>query len=224
MLPDDFIKSYAGNKSITIENKFEKPIKGVKISISMFIVSNHEIKVSSIAGVNRRLILIKFGNTLKYRDKLLKDKIIGLVPHGKESGEKAGQKFDERPAILALALKGWKSFTANNHAFTTPEWVNDEKEKWSRESNTAVLFLQDCLYEQMVSEFQHFSGKEILEKYQEWCKEEGIKHPYGRKRFYEELRSAEGITEHNRNHQINFRVVHPDHVEDEKRIPWESNI
>jgi len=221
MLPDDFIKSYAGNKSITIENKFEKPIKGVKISISMFIVSNHEIKVSSISGINRRLILIKFGNTLKYRDKLLKDKIIGLVPHGEESGEKDGQKFDERPAILALALKGWKSFTANNHSFTTPNWVNQEKEKWSRDSNTAILFLQDYIYERMVDEVQHYTGKELLDEYSEWCKEEGIKHPYGRKRFYEEIGNVEGITEHSRNNQKNFRIVRPDQItRGEDEIPF----
>lgn len=222
MLPDDFIKSYAGNKSITIENKFEKPIKGVKISISMFIVSNHEIKVSSIAGVNRRLILIKFGNTLKRRDKLLKDRIIGIVPHGKESGERSGQKFDERPAILALALKGWKSFTANNHSFTTPKWVDEEKDKWSRDANTAMLFIQDSVYEKMVDEFQHYTGKELLDNYQEWAKEEGIKHPYGRKRFYEEIKNIEGVSEYSRNNQKYFKILHPDSSEDKKQdeIPF----
>ena len=45
-LPDDFIKFYSGEKSITIEKKNKDAIKGVKISVAMFFISNHSFSVS----------------------------------------------------------------------------------------------------------------------------------------------------------------------------------
>jgi hypothetical protein len=207
MIPDGWIKRHAGNKAITIENKFENPIKGVKISIAMFIVSNSELKVPNVSGINRRLILLRYDNVLKNVDVNLFDKITGILPHGKESGEFSGQTFDERQGIFALALKGWESLAKNNHRFTLPDWVKNEKEMWAKDANTVSLFMDDEILEHMDFHFEMCQGKELFNRYQNWCKDESISHPYGRKRFYEEIRNMNNVIENRNGGQVNFKIL-----------------
>lgn len=207
MVPDDFVKTYAGNKTVTVETKFKDAIKGVKISIAMFIVSNSEIKVSSPEGVNRRLILLKYNNVLKNTDVKLRRKILGEYPHGKESGDREGEIFDERPGMIALALLGWKSYLKNNYKFTLPDWVNEDKKQWSKESNTVSLFIDDEVLENMEYNFEMATGKELFQRYQQWCRNEGINHPYGRKRFYEQIRNEKNIIENKNGGKVNFKIL-----------------
>ena len=206
MIPDDFIKSYCGNKSITIENKFESPVKGVKISIAMFIVSNHMIKTTSVEGINRRLILMPFRNEIKNRDKRLMDKIVGTFPHGDESGEMIGETFDERPGILALALRGWVKFVKNGHEFTLPDWITLSKKNWRETSSSAWSFLRERFFDNPEERGEEeFLGKSIYERYVEWCISEGTK-KYGKKRFFDEIRKHERVEETQRRGRIYFRI------------------
>jgi len=83
----------------------------------MFFLSNHNFKVtSSPEGIERRLIYVPFKRSipLDELDRTLLDKIIGQAKKGKESGEFKGMTFDERPAMLALALNGFELFIENN--------------------------------------------------------------------------------------------------------------
>lgn len=207
MLPDGWIKKHAGEQSITVENKFENAIKGVKISIAMFIVSNNDLKVPNMQGINRRLTILKYDNVLKNVDFHLFDKIVGKVPHGKESGDLAGKTFDERPGLFALALKGWESFVKNDHRFTMPEWVKQEKDTWKRETNTAILFMEDKILEEMEFRVRVVLGKDLYQEYASWCKEESITHPYGKQRFFNEIRLLNNVKETKNSNKISFRIL-----------------
>ena len=72
-LPDYFIKFYSGEKSITIEKKNRDAIKGVKISVAMFFISNHSFSVSGgVEGIERRMIYIPFYKEIENPDVFLK--------------------------------------------------------------------------------------------------------------------------------------------------------
>jgi phage/plasmid-associated DNA primase len=188
-LPDDFIKFYSGEKSITIEKKNRDAIKGVKISVAMFFISNHSFSVSGgVEGIERRMIYIPFYKEIENPDVFLKEKIIGLLEKGEESGQHKGKTFDERPAIIGMALRGIDMLIKNNHHFTMPSWVSKERDRWLVESDSVTQFLHDKIYDNI----QIITPKEMYEKYKEWCEEESKK-PYGKNNFYEKVRMQKRI-------------------------------
>lgn len=194
-LPDDFIKNYCGQKSVTIEFKNQKPIKNVQLSIAMFFLSNHNFKVtSSPEGIERRLIYVPFKRSipLDELDRTLLDKITGQVKKGKEAGEYKGQIFDERPAMLALALHGFELFMKNNFNFIMPEWIRKEKEIWVQESNTVNEFLRDEYFH--INRETTIKGRELYTQYKNWCEQEERK-PLGKNNFLDECLKHENVLE-----------------------------
>jgi len=129
-LPEDFIKAYAGEQEITVEEKNMQAIDGVKTSIAMFFISNYEFHTKGLEGLARRLVMIPYKNAIKKHDARLLDKILGEIKHGKESGAMIDKKFDERPAILALAMRAWERFCDNDYLIESPEWAQREKDIW----------------------------------------------------------------------------------------------
>jgi putative DNA primase/helicase len=184
-LPDDFIKNYTGQKSITIEPKYAKPIKGVKISVAMFFISNHAFTVQGgVEGIERRMIYIPYKVKIENPDTYLKEKICGEKKKTRESGKYAGKIFDERPAIIGLALRGLDLFIKNDYNFVMPEWVLEERKEWIIQSNSITQFLYEVIY---CGEETSYLRKELYDKYKNWCKEED-RHQYGRNNFYEKLK------------------------------------
>jgi phage/plasmid-associated DNA primase len=55
--------------------------------------------------------------------------------------------------------------------------------------------------------FEMCQGKELFNRYQNWCKDESISHPYGRKRFYEEIRNMNNVIENRNGGQVNFKIL-----------------
>jgi hypothetical protein len=96
-LPDDFIKLNSGENTVTIESKYQKPIKGVFLSITMFFISNYEFKTTGVEGIGRRAIIVKFENQVKEekRDRRLMDRLTGKIEHDYKTPDYEGQIFDE---------------------------------------------------------------------------------------------------------------------------------
>ena len=196
-LPDDFIKNYSGSKNITIEKKNKDAIKGVRISVAMFFISNHSFSISGgVEGIERRLIYIPYKKKIENPDVFLRDKIRGDYPHGKESPERRGEKFDERPAMIGMALRGLDLFLKNDYNFVMPEWIARERKDWLIHSNSISQFLHEEIYP---SSNNLYRPKEIYDLYTAWCDSEKRK-SYGRNSFYEKLKLEDRIDfDHSRN-------------------------
>lgn len=220
-IPDDFIKKYAGEiHGVTVEQKNEDPVKGVKLSIAMFFVSNYQIKFGNkIEGIERRLCPIPFKNKLLKKDKLLLNKILGKVVKGEESGKYKGKKFNELPGILAFALHGWQQFVGNNYTFTFPSWVAQEKEYWKMSANTVIKFMAETYKLQNYSDT--VSRQILYQNYKDWCVDEGEHYPFGKKGFYDVVRRMDYVKEINTMKPEMFVInCEPEIKEFEDEVPF----
>lgn len=183
MLPESFIKTYAGQKQVTVEKKQKDPEDGVNISIAMFFVSNFDFITKGMEGLARRVIYIPFKNRIPRPDRTLRDKIKGTEK------KRDGTQFDERPIILALAMQGWKTFLKNGSNFTMPDWIASSKSDWIEKSDTVRGFIKEK-YENTWAEKPR---GDLYKEYKEFCKDEMDKHPFGKSKFYEEMERMENI-------------------------------
>ena len=195
IIPDDFVKKFSGEvHGVTVEQKHEDPIKGVKLSIAMFFISNYQIKFGTkIEGIERRVCPLPFKNKLFKKDKSLLNKIIGKTKKGTESGDYKGETFNELPGILAFALNGWLQFVDNNYDFSFPDWIKEEKEIWKMESNTIIQYMIEIW--KIPERRDTIERIELYDMYVTWSKAEGYKKPFGRNNFYKELRSMDYVRE-----------------------------
>ncbi len=193
-IPDDFIKKYAGEVlGVTVEQKHEATVKGIKLSIAMFFVSNYQIKFGNkIEGIERRLCPIPFKNRLLKKDKLLLNKILGRSMKGEESGKYKGKTFNELSGILAFALHGWQQFAENNYTFTFPRWVAHEKENWKMDANTIIKYMSETY--KIADRVDRINSLDLYNNYKEWCVDEDHK-PFGRNNFYKEIRRMDYVRE-----------------------------
>jgi hypothetical protein len=190
-LPDDFIKNYSGQRNITIEKKNKDAIKGVRISVAMFFISNHAFSVAGgVEGLERRLVYIPYKKKIKNPDVYLLEKICGLKKKGEESGSHNNKKFDERSAILGFALRGIELLIQNNFDFITPQWVENERSEWVISSSSITQFLHEEIYCGSVDSYR---PKVLYDMYSDWCVEEK-RTAYGRNNFYEKLKLEDRIT------------------------------
>ncbi len=187
VLPDDFIKSYAGEVITTVEPKNVNPIDGVKMSMSLFFVSNYDFIVKGVEGIDRRLILIPYENKLENPDRFLLEKIIGIDEKGNESGDMCGETFDERPAILGLVVEAWKMFIDNNFDFTVPEWAEKAKSNWLTKNSSVLSFFKKW---KSNTELWNVSTSGFYTDYKDWCIEENRK-PLGKRNFIDEFERGE---------------------------------
>ncbi len=192
-LPDGFIKAYAGEQNITIERKNEQPIEDIKISLAIFLISNYDFVVKGIEGIARRFIYLPYKNKLVHPDRTLLDKVLGLCPKGVEAGDLSGQTFDERPAILGIALRGWNSFRQGNYSFFVPGWAQREKDRWLIDNSSTTAFIHEQL-ERLDGVDLEKDRSELYDEYDEWCKGEK-RRPLGKKNFYDECRRIPDTTE-----------------------------
>lgn len=203
-LPEDFIKAYSGEQIITIEEKHEPAQDGVRISMAMFFVSNYEFQTRGLEGLARRIVLIPFQNRIENHDTRLLSKILGKYPHGEESGSRKDESFDERPAIMALAMKAWERFGDNNFIMEIPEWAQKEKDVWLIESNSVSKFVHEEYLDGFIGETV-IARPELYKKYKEYCTAEGRK-PLGKKNFFEEIRRESCITEMRAGNMMSFKI------------------
>ena len=126
------------------------------------------------------------------------------------------KKFDERPAILALAMKAWERFCDNDYLIESPEWAQREKDIWLIESNSVVKFMEETYFNQ--AQKTNISRNEIYDSYKSWCTEEGRK-PLGKKNFYEEVRRDTRVEELKFGGLYNF-IIDPGQPEPTDEIPF----
>lgn len=209
MLPEDFIKAYAGEQEITVERKNENPISGVKTSLALFFVSNYEFSVKGTEGVERRFIIINFKNKIGSPDTMLLDKILGKWQKGEEAGKFAGETWDERSGLLAFALRGWDEFIKNNFTFTLPDWVKADKKRWLEESNSVSNFMYETYLHAGVE--ISIARNDLYTRYKEWCSDNG-QHAMGKINCFSEIRRLPGVIELAEARMFKLKGVYSDEV------------
>jgi hypothetical protein len=185
LLPAGFIKKYCGNHfGVTGEQKYAIAQKGISLSVAMFFVSNFIFRVKGLEGVKRRFIMIPFKNKIAKHDPILLDKICGEAPHGQESA--TTEQFDERPAILRLALYGWDLLLKNDHKIVEPDWVKAAKEDWLLGASSISMFAG-------ANKFINQTKAWVYEEYKGFCRDEEFK-PYQKTAFFEQLAREPGVS------------------------------
>lgn len=187
-LPTAFIKAYSGGQDVTIEDKFQRPQHGIQISVSMFFVSNYEFRVNGTEGIHRRITMLPFKNEIPKDkiDRFLLDKMFGIEPHDD------GRIFDERPAIMALAIKGLMEHFSSGHLIEMPIWAETEKEKWKKENESVLMYLSEVYFDENLKNL--VKRVDLYKGYKEWCTGDG-RRPLGKKNFYEDIRKVEKVRE-----------------------------
>ena len=200
MLPEAFIKSLSGQNKTTIEEKNKPAQDGVSLNLSMFFLSNYELRADGIEGLDRRIVLIPFKNVLKNKDRRLLEKMTGKIPHDD------GRTFDERPAILSLIMDQWEVYAKNNYELTPPEWSTAAKNSWITDANSVKKFMADFFLEP--ARFGTFPRKEVYNDYKNFCSENDRK-PKGLKNFYEEFRLNDNVKERKSAGMNHFDILDP---------------
>lgn len=90
-------------------------------------------------------------------------------------------------AILAWAVAGCLDW--QRHGMPVPELIRRSNEAYRIENDPAHGFFQDVLEFGDPSDLDYrISRKQLREAYEEWCRDEGVRHPLGPKKLHERLR------------------------------------
>lgn len=211
MLPDDKIKQLTGQKFVTIEEKNKQPIKGVRLSVALFFLSNHQIQFQGgIEGVERRIIYVQFKKMIAKQDLYMIDKLKGTMPHAD------GTTIDERPAILGLILYCIQQLYKDSFIFTMPEWVKDDRKEWVNHSSSYMEFLIDEILTDKI--IHRYGTKELYDKYKTWGSDNNVKNMYGRTNFHEKMKQVHFLQYGRDGNGAYYKVLHDVVVEPEKKL------
>lgn len=122
-------------------------------------------------GFYRRLIIIRFAHSVpkEKRDPNLREKLMV-----------------ERNGIFMWALQGLKRLIAGGYIFTETEATRAELQRYKVESNSALLFVEECC---VIEEDAECSREELFQSYREYCFKNGLK-PMSQANFNKDVESV----------------------------------
>jgi len=108
-------------------------------------------------GFYRRLIIIRFDKSVpkEKRDPNLRERIAA-----------------ERDGILIWALEGLRRLIENSYLFTETERTIGELTRYKVESNSVLMFMEECC---KVAEGAECSREQLFERYRDYCNKNGLK-------------------------------------------------
>lgn len=170
-------KALTGEDYITAERKNKDPFSFRPYARLLF--SCNEIPRNygdRSDGFYRRLIIIRFDKSVpaSQRDPNLREKLAV-----------------ERDGILAWALKGLKRLMMENYQFTETERTRTELQRYKIESNSALLFAEECCVIEKKAECMR---EELFLAYRDFCNQNGLK-SMSQANFNKDIESLdEGVT------------------------------
>ncbi len=108
-------------------------------------------------GFYRRLIIIRFENA---------------VPAEKRDANLLEKLMTERDGIFMWALQGLKRLIKNGYVFTETERTKAELDRYRIESNSALLFVDECCE---IKDGVECIREELFEQYKDYCIKNGFK-------------------------------------------------
>lgn len=151
-------KALTGEDFITAERKNKDPFSFRPYARLLF--SCNEIPRNygdRSDGFYRRLLIIRFDHSVPkaQRDPNLREKLIV-----------------ERNGILMWAIGGLKRLIANGYTFTETEATQAELRRYKVESNSALLFVDECCE---LNEEAEYPREDLFQQYRDYCNKNGLK-------------------------------------------------
>ena len=153
-----WFKALTGEDFITAERKNKDPFSYRPYARLLFSCNDIPKNYADRSdGFYRRLLIIRFDKSVpkERRDPNLREKIAA-----------------ERDGILAWALQGLRRLIANSYTFSETERTAAEIQRYKVESNSALLFLEECCDVDGKSEVVR---ETLFEKYKDYCAKNGFK-------------------------------------------------
>lgn len=151
-------KALTGEDYITAERKNKDPFTFRPYARLLF--SCNEIPRNygdRSDGFYRRLIIIRFDHP---------------VPKSKRDPNLRERFLAERNGILMWAMEGLKRLIASGYVFTETEATREELRRYKVESNSALLFVDECCVLDAEAEYPR---EELFQYYRDYCNKNGLK-------------------------------------------------
>jgi putative DNA primase/helicase len=151
-------KSITGEDSITAERKNKDPFSFRPHARLLFSCNDIPKNYSDRSdGFYRRLLIIRFDQSVppERRDPNLRERIAV-----------------ERDGILRWALEGLQRLMGNSYQFSETVRTRHEIQKYKVESNSALMFLDECC---VVEDGAECIREELFERYRDYCTQNGLK-------------------------------------------------
>lgn len=165
-------KALTGEDFITAERKNKDPFSFRPYARLLF--SCNEIPRNygdRSDGFYRRLLIVRFDHSVpkEKRDPNLREKL-----------------FVEKNGILMWAVEGLKRLIADGYEFTETEATRAELQRYKVESNSALLFVDECCVLDAEAEYPR---EDLFQSYRDYCNKNGLK-PMSQANFNKDVESV----------------------------------
>lgn len=169
------MKALISGDNVTIDIKHKQPIEYKPICKLIFLVNSLPNTTDVTYGYFRKIIIVPFNRKFEGANK-----DVNLFEKIKE---------DEMPGILNWALEGLKRLKANNYQFTESNAVNELMDKYQKDQNPVIRFVEDMI---VANEESKISRKDLINKYYTWVSQQGIddKNSTSNQKFWKMLEAA----------------------------------
>jgi len=151
-------KSLTGEDYVTAERKNKDPFSFRPYARLLFSCNDIPKNYSDRSdGFYRRLIIIRFDRS---------------VPSDKRDPDLREKLATERDGIFMWALEGLKRLIEQKYQFTETDKTRFELQRYKVESNSALMFLEECCE---VDGDAECVREELFERYREYCNKNGLK-------------------------------------------------
>jgi len=166
-------KALTGEDYITGERKNKDPFSFRPYARLLFSCNEIPKNYSDRSdGFYRRLIIIRFDRS---------------VPSGKRDPNLREKLSAERDGIFMWALDGLRRLMGNSYLFSETELTKAEILRYKVESNSALMFLEECCE---IDEKAECIREELFRHYREYCNKNGMK-PLSQTNFNKDVESAD---------------------------------
>ncbi|GHU90024.1 hypothetical protein FACS1894202_09160 [Clostridia bacterium] len=170
-------KSLTGEDYVSAERKNKDPFNFRPYARLLFSCNDIPKNYADRSdGFYRRLIIMRFDKSVpqERRDPNLRERIAA-----------------ERDGLLAWALDGLRRLMSNNYAFSETERTRNELARYRIESNSALMFLEECCE---IAENNACVREALFERYGDYCRKNGFK-PMSQTTFNRDIEaSGNGIS------------------------------
>ena len=167
-------KALTGEDYITAERKNKDPFSFRPYARLLFSCNDIPKNYSDRSdGFYRRLIIIRFDRSVPsdQRDPNLREKLAV-----------------ERDGIFMWALEGLQRLMENSYIFTETQRTRDELLRYKVESNSALMFIEECCE---ITETAECVREELFQRYRDYCNKNGMK-PLSQANFNKDVEASDG--------------------------------